>query len=315
MKRTSTMVSLVEDYLAVRRQLGFALKITGEQLFAFARFADKSGHRGPVTFDLAVRWAQASPCPTTLTSARRFEVLRPFLTYRSQFDAGTAIVPPNFFGPAHRRLVPHIYTEQEVAMLLQTTDDLLPTDGLRPMTYRTLFGLLAATGLRISEALHLQPQDVDLVHGILIVRQTKFRKSRLVPLHSTTVAALKRYLEAQQRRLGGQKADTFFVSDRGKRLPTRTVHGTFEKLRARLRWIARGGHAVPRIHDLRHTFICRSLLDCYQRNQLPDHIVDTLSTYVGHAKATDTYWYVSSTPELMSLAAQRFACFVEGGRR
>jgi integrase len=129
-------------------------------------------------------------------------------------------------------------------MLLQATDDLLPTDGLRPMTYRTLFGLLAATGLRISEALHLQPQDVDLVHRILIVRQTKFRKSRLVPLHSTTVTALKRYLEAQQRRLGGQKADTFFVSDRGKPLPTRTVHGTFEKLRARLKWIARGGHAA-----------------------------------------------------------------------
>ena len=181
MKRTSTMVSLVEDYLTVRRQLGFALEIAGEQLLAFARFADKAGHRGPVTFDLAVRWAQASPCPALLTSARRFEVLRPFLTYRSQFDARTVIVPRNFFGPPHRRLVPHIYTEQEIAALLQATDDLLPTDGLRPMTYRTLFGLLAATGLRISEALHLQPQDVDLVHGILTVRQTKFRKSRLVP--------------------------------------------------------------------------------------------------------------------------------------
>jgi len=315
MKRTSTMVSLVEDYLAVRRQLGFALEIAGEQLLAFARFADNAGHCGPVTFDLAVRWAQASPCPALLTSARRFEVLRPFLTYRSQFDARTVIVPRNFFGPPHRRLVPHIYTEQEIAALLQATDDLLPTDGLRPMTYRTLFGLLAVTGLRISEALHLQPQDVDLVHGILTVRRTKFRKSRLVPLHSTTVAALKRYVEAQRRQLGGQKADAFFVSDRGKPLPKRTVHGTFESLRTRLRWIARGGHAAPRIHDLRHTFICRSLLDCYNRNQPPDHIIDTLSTYVGHAKTTDTYWYVSATPELMAVAAQRFACFVEGGGR
>jgi integrase len=174
---------------------------------------------------------------------------------------------------------------------------------------------LAATGLRISEALHLLPQDVDLVQGMLLVHQTKFRKSRLVPLHSTTVAALKRYVEAQQRKLGGQKADAFFVSDRGKPLPTRTVHGTFENLRARLVWIARGGHAAPRIHDLRHTFICRSLLDSYHRNQLPDHIVDTLSTYVGHAKVTDTYWYVSATPELMAFGAQRFARFVKGGRR
>ena len=93
------------------------------------------------------------------------------------------------------------------------------------------------------------------------------------------------------------------------------MHGTFENLRTRLRWIARGGHSAPRIHDLRHTFICRSLLDCYHRNQPPDHIIDTLSTYVGHAKATDTYWYVSATPELMAVAAQRFACFVEGGGR
>ena len=315
MKRTSTMVSLVEDYLTVRRQLGFALEIAGEQLLAFARFADKAGHRGPVTLDLAVRWAQASPCPALLTSARRFEVLRPFLTYRSQFDAGTVIVPRAFFGPAHRRLVPHIYTEQEIAELLQATDDLLPTDGLRPKTYRTLFGLLAATGLRISEALHLQPQDVDLARGMLTVRQTKFRKSRLVPLHSTTVAALKRYVEVQQRRLGGQKTDAFFVSDRGKSLPSRTVHCTFENLRAHLGWIARGGHAAVRIHDLRHTFICRSLLDCYHRNQLPDHIVDTLSTYVGHAKVTDTYWYVSATPELMAVAAQRFTRFIKGGKR
>ncbi len=224
-------------------------------------------------------------------------------------------MPRAFFGPPHRRLVPHIYTEPEIVALLQATYDLLPTDGLRPMTYRTLFGLLAATGLRISEALHLQAQDVDLVHGILTVRQTKFRKSRLVPLHSTTVVALKRYIEAQRRQLVGQKTDAFFVSDRGKPLPKRTVHGTFQKLRTRLGWIARGGQAAPRIHDLRHTFICRSLLDCYHRNQLPDHIVDTLSTYVGHAKATDTYWYVSATPELMAVAAQRFACFVEGGKR
>jgi integrase len=315
MKRTSTMVSLVEDYLTVRRQLGFALEIAGEQLLAFARFADKAGHRGPVTFDLAVRWAQASPCSARLTSARRFEVLRPFLTYRSQFDVGTVIVPRAFFGPAHRRLVPHIYTEQEIAELLQATDDLLPTDGLRPKTYRTLFGLLAATGLRISEALHLQPQDVDLARGMLTVRQTKFRKSRLVPLHCTTVAALKRYVEVQQRRLGGQKTDAFFVSDRGKSLPSRTVHCTFENLRAHLGWIARGGHAAVRIHDLRHTFICRSMLDCYHRNQLPDHIVDTLSTYVGHAKVTDTYWYVSATPELMAFAAQRFTRFIKGGKR
>ena len=315
MKCTPTMVSLVEDYLAVRRQMGFALKIAGMQLLAFARFADRMGHRGPITFDLAVQWAQSPPCRARLTSARRFEVLRPFLKYRSQFDAGTARVPAGYFGPTHRRLVPHIYTQEEIVALLQATKDLLSPNGLRPVTYRTLFGLLAVTGLRISEARHLQSEDVDLAQGVLTVRQTKFRKSRLVPLHPTTVSALKHYVERRKQKLGRRSTEAFFVSDRGASLPCRTVHGTFEKLRARLGWIPRGSYAAPRIHDMRHTFICRSLLHAYQQRQPLDAVVDTLSTYVGHVKVTDTYWYLTAIPELMAIAAQRFAGFAEGGRR
>jgi integrase len=315
MTHAPTMVSLVEDYLAARRQMGFALGIAGGQLFAFGRFADQAGHCGPVTLDLAVRWAQSSRRHTPLTWARRLEVLRPFAKYRSQFDAGTAILPTTVFGPAHRRLVPHIYTEQEIVALLKATDNLLPVGGLRSLTYRTLFGLLAAAGLRISEALHLKPQDVDLEHELLTVRQTKFRKSRLVPLDSTVVAALARYAEARRRKLSGQKVDAFFVSDRGKPLPSRTVHATFEKLRDRLEWVARGGHASPRLHDLRHTFICHALLRSYQQRQPINNVIDAISTYVGHAKVSDTYWYVTATPELMAVAAQRFSQFAEGGTR
>jgi integrase len=316
MKRTkTTMVSLVEDYLAVRREMGFALDIAGYRLLAFGRFADQAGHSGSVTFELAVRWAQALPCRSRLTSAWRLQTLRPFLKYRSQFDPGTAIVPRGFFGSTHRRLVPHIYTEQEIVALLQATDHLVPTKGLRPATYRTLFGLLASTGLRISEALHLRPQEVDFAHGILTVSQTKFRKSRLVPLHPTTVAALKQYADFQKRKFGEHGTETFFVSDRCKPLPYPTVCNTFVYLRRNLAWIGRGGYALPRIHDIRHTFITRSLLDSYHRNQSPDHVVDTLSTYVGHAKVTDTYWYVSATPEIMAVAASRFEGFIDGGRQ
>jgi integrase len=315
MNPTATMVSLAEDYLAARRQMGFSLEPAGAQLLGFARFADKKGHRGPVSFDLAVQWIQSTSLHTPLTWARRLEVLRPFLKYRSQFDAATAMVPRCYFGPAHRRLVPHIYTEEEIVALMQATDRLQPTDGLRPKTYRALFGLLAATGLRISETLHLQTQDVDWVQGILTVRQTKFCKSRLVPLHLTVLAALKQYVDDKERQLGRQKDGAFFVSDTGEALHDRTVHCTFEGLRTRLGWIARGGHPSPRIHDIRHTFICRSLLDCYHRNESPDHIMDAISTYVGHVKVSDTYWYLTATPELMTVAAQRFAQFVEGGAR
>jgi integrase len=315
MKQEPSMISLVEDYLMARRKMGFALDVAGEQLRAFARSADETGHRGPVTAALTVRWAQSSLRATPLTWARRLEVLRPFAKYRSQFDAATEIVPRAFFGPAHRRLVPHIYYEEEIVALLNATDKLLPVGGLRPLTYRTLFGLVAATGLRISEALHLKPQDVDLRDSILTVRQTKFRKSRLVPLHSTTTAALTRYAAARRRKLSGLGVAAFFVSDRGEPLADRTVHGTFEKLRADLGWVARGGHAAPRIHDMRHSFICNSLLRCYQQHQPIDNVIDALSTYVGHAKVSDTYWYITATPELMAVAVQRFSQFAEGVAR
>jgi integrase len=313
MKHIPTMVSLVEDYLAARREMGFDLRIAGQQLLAFGRFADQTGHCGPVTFDLTVRWAQSSRHNTSITWARRLEIVQPFAKYRSQFDAGTETVPPMFFGPVHRRLVPHIYTDPEIVALLKATDNLLPAAGLRPLTYRTLFGLLAATGLRISEALHLKPQDVDLEQELLIVRQTKFRKSRLVPLHSTTVTALTRYTDTRNRKLGGQNVEAFFVSDRGKHLPNRTVHSTFATLRARLDWRSRGGHPAPRIHDLRHSFICHRLLRSYQQQQPIDNVIDAISTYVGHAKVSDTYWYVTATPELMAVAAQRFSQFAEEG--
>lgn len=223
------------------------------------------------------------------------------------------MVPPRHFGPAHRRLVPHIYTEQEIVSLLQAASHLTPAGGLRPLTYQTLFGLLAATGMRVSEALHLKPQDVDWPQGLLTVRQTKFRKSRLVPLDPTAVAALRRYAEARQRTLGGTETEAFFVSERGTPLAARTVHHTFEKLRAAMGWVARGGHAHPRIHDLRHTFICRGLLRSYQQHQPIDNVIDALSTYVGHAKVSDTYWYVTAVPELMAAAAPRFSAFTAGG--
>jgi integrase len=315
MKQASTMVSLVEGYLAARRQMGFALEIAGEQLLAFGRFADESGHRGSLTTELMIGWAQNAGPVKSLTSARRLEVLRPFAKYCSQFDPATEIVPRSFFGPAHRRLVPHIYSESEIGALLKATDSLLPADGLRPLSYRTLFGLLAATGMRISEALHLKPQDLDLDRKLLTVCETKFRKTRLVPLHCTTVAALTRYIKARQRKLQTQNTTTFLVSDCGKPLVDRTVHSTFEKLRAGLGWVARGDHAAPRIHDLRHSFICKVLLRSYQQHQPIDNIIDALSTYVGHAKVSDTYWYVTAIPELMAIAAERFAQFAEGGAR
>jgi integrase len=183
---------------------------------------------------------------------------------------------------------------------------------LRPLTYVTLFGLLAATGLRLSEALGLERADLNLKAPSLRVRQTKFKKSRLVPIHVTTAKALADYQQATLLLSRQPGNEAVFLTAEGRPLPKRTVHNTFERLRCRLGWTARGSHPHVRIHDLRHTFICQALLRSQQDHQI-DRVADAISTYVGHAKVSDTYWYISATPALMSEASQRFSRFCSGG--
>ena len=201
--------------------------------------------------------------------ACRLRVLRPFARYRLQFDPATEVPPLHLLGPAHPRLAPHVYTAQEIVSLLEAANALSPKDGLRPLTYQTLFGLIAATGLRVSEARSLTRADVEFERAVLTVRNSKFRKSRLVPLHPTTIRALQRYAEIRDRKVPLVHTAAFFVSDRGKALDKRTVQYTFAKLRQKLGWRARGGHPAPRVHDLRHTFICQALLrTCRKRPAL-----------------------------------------------
>lgn len=311
---TVSMQHLVQEYLDERRGLGFALTITGAQLLAFARFADAAGHRGPLTRELITSWARdRAKRATPLTWSRRIEVMRPFAKHRARVEPGTYVPDADTFGRSRRRLAPHIYTDREVTDLLAAAGRLSPKGTLRPATYRALFGLIAATGLRLSEALRLECDDVDLDAGVLTVRQTKFAKSRLVPLHPTTVRALKQYLALRRRYLPTAQGGTFLASARGTALAKRTVHWVFDRLRKQLGWTARGGHAAPRIHDLRHTFICRRVQLWHANGTDIDNAMVALSTYVGHAKVSDTYWYLTAAPDLMSAAGHRFELFVEAG--
>lgn len=306
MSTLETMASRVESYLIQRRRAGFALEIEGAQLGRFAHFADHAGHQGPLTIKLQVQWATASRRPRPLTAARRIEVLRPFARYCQQFDPATEIPPRDLFGRAHRRLTPHVFTDDELRSLLAACVHLYPPDGLRGATCATIFGLIAATGLRISEATGLQRADVDLDRGRLHIRNAKFGKSRWAPLHPTTTRALQRYAQQRDRDPLAADREAFFAFDYGRPVSTQRIEYAFQLLRHRLKWRARGDHPAPRIHDLRHSFVCRRLERWYAEGLDIDRHILALSTYVGHTKVTDTYWYVTATPELLAIAARRF---------
>ena len=264
MNAQGTILQRVEAYLKERRQAGLAMRVIGSQLRSFARFAEDRGHRGPLTLDLALGWILASRRPSSLTAAGRLEQLRPFTQFCHRLDPQSAIVPENFFGPRYRRVTPHIYTPREIRSLMAAAARWRPAGCLRAQSYATLFGLLAATGLRLSEALNLERRDVDLEHGVLHIREGKFHKSRYVPLHPTTIRALRRYTHRRDREALSASAPLFFVADQGRRLPVPTVRYAFDQLRQKLGWRCRGGRPAPRIHDLRFTFICRRLERWYE---------------------------------------------------
>jgi integrase len=301
-----SMQSLAEAYLDLRRKLGCALEREGALLLAFARFADHTGHRGFLTTGLAVRWAKRPHAANPIWWARRLDVVRRFARRQLALEPRTEIPPPRLLGPSYRRPQPHVFSVDEIAALLRAAAALADAGGLRPRTYSTLFGLLASTGLRISEALRLTRDEVDLRRGMLRVSETKFYKSRLVPLHPTTTRALHDYAEHRDRHCPIAQAKTFFVSDSGLALKSSAVRYIFAVLLRRLGWTNRPQRRLPRIHDLRHSFACRRLLAWYEEEADINQELPALSTYLGHVKVTDTYWYITAVPDLMAVASARF---------
>lgn len=314
MRRTHSMSFVAEEYLSYRRKLGVQLLREGTQLLNFARFADRSGHRGPITQDLAQSWACASG-GSPIDRARRLNIVRRFAQYRLQFDAQTQVPPADLLGRTTRRLTPHIYCIDEIRELLGAAQKLPSSNGLRGATYAAFLGLIAATGLRLSEAIHLRCGDVDLAAGVLTIRQTKYGKTRAVSLHPTTARALRQYAGVRNQKIPAPGSDFFFLSARGAVLDSRTVQYTFGRLRKQLGWVGRGSYPMPRIVDLRHSFICRRLLTWYQHGVNVDNAIMVLATYVGHTAITGTYWYLTGIPELMAIASRRFQRFAAGASR
>ncbi len=286
----SARVSLqarVEQYLAERRQLGFKLRSMGHGLPSFARYVAEVDHHGPLTVDLMADWARQAKAGhgDRATLARRLKMLRPFTAWLRQFDPATEVPDEAVFGRVPGRMTPHIYRESEIVELLAAAGQIGPVGSLRPAVMQTLFGLVACTGLRISEAQDLLDTDVDLRAGVLTIRQSKFGKTRLVPLHPSAVEVLARYRTLRGRHVRTTPELPFFVSSRGQllgqALGDRQVHRVFGDLREQLGWVDRGSHGTPRIHDLRHSFAVRRLVLWHEQGEDINQRMLALSTYLG----------------------------------
>jgi integrase len=302
----SSLLACVEEYLSFRRGLGFDLGSAACHLRSIARYAEQVGHRGPITVDLATRWALRSRSPDPAQAARRLATIRVFARHRALIDPATEIPPLDLLGRAPRRRQPHIYSDAEIRSLLQQASRMQPRGGLCPKTYVAFFALLFSTGLRLSQACRLTCGDVDLHRGLLTVRETKFRKSRCVPLHPSTTRALTPYVADRNAVVQSDPSSFFFCTQRVPRLTPDTVQKAFGCMRRRLRWTTQGRARRPRIHDTRHTFAVRRLLRWYEEGVDVGQKILALSTYLGHAKVTDTYWYLTGVPELLAIASQRF---------
>lgn len=312
------MQTQAENYLSERRRLGYGLRTAGYSIMSFARYLDALNSQEPLTVEIMADWARQdqgnSDKPSTWV--RRLKHLRSFCRYLQQFEPRTEVPDDSIFGRVDQRFAPHIYSEQEIIDLLAAARNLgsfIP--GLRGATYETLFGLMASSGLRVSEAVHLLDTDVDLKSGMLTIRQTKFSKSRHVPLHPSTVEVLKHYRSQRNLSIEVVNDTPFFIGTRGRYLghglDLRQVHRVFINLRDQLGWINRGAYNGPRIHDLRHTFVVRRVLLWQAQGLDIDQQMMALSTYVGHTNVTNTYWYLTGIPQLMAVAAEKFESFTQ----
>lgn len=292
----------LEQYLTIRRALGFKLAGEGRLLADFVSFADAAGV-DTLTCELALAWATLPPQGSPGWLARRLRAVRGFARYLQTLDPATEIPPAELLPARSGRATPYLYSDAEIVALMAAARQLAPP--LRSATFETLIGLLAVTGLRIGEAMRLDRADVDPTKRLLTVRDSKYGKSREVLLHQSTVDALGSYGQRRDRLCRGPRAPSFFVSTRGTRLIHSTIYPTFRTLLRQAGLAQRSSSCRPRVHDLRHSFAVETLLGWYRDGGDVSVRMPLLSTYMGHVDPAATYWYLSAAPELLALAAKR----------
>ena len=295
----------LRDYLSLRRSLGFKMKDAGKALPQFVAFLGRQGVQS-ITAKLAVQWAAEPQTAKQGYRAQRLSMARGFAKYLSGIDPHTEIPPPGIlpYG-GNRRRRPHIYTEDEIRRLLKATMTTNVARQIRAKTFATLFGLLAVTGMRLSECLNLDDADVDLAEGVLTIRGTKWRKSRLVPIHSSTVHKLALYRRQRNHLQPKRSTLAFFILNNGNRPKVITAEKEFLRVARRIGLRGPPGTKGAYLHDFRHTFAVGTLVSWYRTGVDVERHMPQLSTYLGHSHVAYTYWYLSAEPELLQLAATR----------
>jgi integrase len=303
----SPLSQTLADYLTMRRALGYKMDKAERLLGQFTTFADERGETH-IRTETALAWATLPAGAAAIWHSRRLAEVRLFARHLRTLDPMTEVPPDDLLPARGRRATPYLYTPQEVADLMRATTILRGSHV--QATYRTLIGLLAATGMRVGEAIGLDRDDFDAAHGMVTIRHGKFDKARALPLHPTAVAALDDYLRRDDRpRHAGMP--TLLISSTGKRLRYGTLQPIFHKLLHHCGIAPRSATCRPRIHDLRHSFAVSTIVDDYKTGA-PGSRLAILSMYLGHADPGDTYWYLSAAPELLGLAGERLERHLRG---
>lgn len=304
----NTLRQSIQQYLSMRRSLGFKLEDAGKGLLDFAHFM-QARRAGYITQALALAWAQQPKTVQPAEWARRLSFVRGFARYRSASDSRTQIPPPGLLPFRAKRARPYLYSDDEINRLLGAALKLpyrYRRAALRPWVYYCFFGLLSVAGLRLSEARNLELQDVDLKTDMLTIRGTKFGKSRLVPLHASTCKVLRNYIAQRAQHWAKRPVSSYlFVSSTGNRLDVGDIHRTFYALSRQIGLRGLDDKHGPRLHDMRHRFATTTLVRWYRSHQDPDRRLPILSAYLGHVHVADTQWYLSGSPELMREAMRR----------
>jgi integrase len=296
----SNLHEILDDYLATRHAMGYKLQHADRRLLEFVGSVLAQGSTS-ITTKLALEWATKPAGASPKWWAARLGIVRQFALYAQPFDPQTEVPPHHLIPCSSRRLTPYIYSKEDIDRLLQAAR--AQPDRLIASTDTTLLSLIAVTGMRVGEAIRLDRRDLDHDRGLLVVRGTKFGKSRELPLHPSTVEALGRYARSRDRLLPIQYSSRLLLSRKGKPLIYNNVHRRFHRLIDRA-GLANRSPRRPRIHDLRHTFAVRTLIGWYRAGVDVEPRLPLLSTYLGHLNPTMTYWYLTAVPELLLFVSE-----------